>query len=84
MQVEYAGSDEVVELTTGQSNKVLGQTLGQPTEGTFQEPSRYNQPTTVLADIPGTSEGRLHRYCPRPHLGGVALGEKMLWGRYHG
>ena len=39
VQVEYAGSDEVVELTTGQRNKVVGKSLGAPTGDSIQEPS---------------------------------------------
>ena len=39
VQVEYAGSDEVVELTTGQRNKVVGKILGKPTRTPIQEPN---------------------------------------------
>ena len=39
VQVEDAKSGEVVELTTGQRNTVLGETFGKPTEGENQEPS---------------------------------------------
>lgn len=37
VQVEYARSDEVVELTTGQRNTVIGETLGAATDGAEHE-----------------------------------------------
>ena len=39
VQVEDVKSGEVVELTTGQRNTVLGETFGKPTDGKNQEPS---------------------------------------------
>jgi len=38
VQVEYADSDQVVELKTGQKNTVVGESLGLATEGADQEP----------------------------------------------
>ena len=38
VQVEYAASDQVVELKTGQRNTVVGETLGEVTVETEQEP----------------------------------------------
>lgn len=38
VQVEYAASDEVVELKTGQRNTVVGETMGEAKESAEQEP----------------------------------------------
>jgi len=51
VQVEYAGSDQVVELKTGQQNTVAGETFGTPSDETSQE--QRTIPVTPIDHGPG-------------------------------
>ncbi len=66
VQVEYADSDQIVELKTGQKNTVVGETLGLATEGADQEPRTlpvtpldYGPDWTLLPTVKDAYTGRV-------------------------
>lgn len=66
VQVEYAKSGKVVELNTGQRNRVLGETMGEATEGGDQEyrtipikPLDHGPSWTLLKPVKDAYTGRV-------------------------